>query len=126
MTPTREGTVGTHLCYLNASKVDSPAGALSQMDVQTVDGEDIGDLDGVLIDPAARRIRYYVIGLRRWFGRRRYLLPADAPAQLESARKALRFRIELPALESCREFRKGDVREFSDGDVLTAIFAAIA
>jgi hypothetical protein len=126
MTRTLRGTVATHLRYLNASKVDSPAGALSEMEVQTDAGEGIGDLDGVLIDPAARRISYYVIALRRWVGHRRCLLPADAPAQLEGAGKALRFCINLPALESCQEFRKGDVREFSDGDLVSAMFARIA
>jgi hypothetical protein len=116
-------TPGAQLCYLDASKVDSPAGALSQMDVQTVDGQDVGELDGVLIEPAARRIRYYVIAIGRKLGRRRYLLPADAQAQLESAGKALRFRIDLPGLKSCQEFRRGDAREFSDTDMLSAMFA---
>src|SRR5262245_23536856 len=123
MTGTPDGTIGTHLCYLNASKVESPAGALAHLDVQTEDGEEIGALDGVLIEPTARRIRYYVVALGRRFGKRRYLLPADAPAQLEGESKALRFGIDLSAIKSCREFRKGDVREFSDTDVLSAIFA---
>ena len=61
-------TPGAQLCYLDASKVDSPAGALSQMDVQTDDGQDVGELDGVLIEPAARRIRYYVIAIGRKSG----------------------------------------------------------
>ena len=120
MMGTPNGTVGTDLCYLNASKVESPAGALGHLDVQTEDGEQIGALDGVLIEPTARRIRYYVVALSRRFGRRRYLLPADAPAQLDS--KALRF-LDPLALQSCREFRTGDVREFSDTDVLSAMFA---
>lgn len=123
MTGTPDGTIGTHLCYLNASKVDSPVGALAHLDVQTENGEDVGELDGVLIEPTARRIRYYVIALGRRFGRRRYLLPAEASAQLEDNNKALRFPIDLLGLKSCREFRKGDVREFSDTDVLSAMFA---
>jgi hypothetical protein len=123
MIGTPDGTIGTDLCYLNASKVESPAGALAHLDVQTEDGEQIGALDGVLIEPTARRIRYYVVALGRRFGRRRYLLPADAPAQLEGAMKALRFRIDPTSLKACREFRKGDVREFSDTDVLSAMFA---
>lgn len=122
----REGTVGSHLCYLDASKVDSPVGALSQMVVQTVDGKNIGGLDGVLIDTVARTVRYYVIAVRQWFGGRRYLLPADAPAQLERTRRALRFGIDLPGLKSCLEFRRGDVREFSDEDVVSAKFARTA
>ena len=123
MRGTADGTIDTHLCYLNASKVESPVGALGHMDVQTEDGSPIGALDGVLIESTARRIRYYVIALRKKLGKRRFLLPADAPAQIESGSKSLRFGINQSALESCREFRKGDVREFSDMDVLTAMFA---
>ena len=126
MTGTPDGTIGTHLCYLNASKVDSPVGALAHLDVQTEDGEEVGALDGVLIEPTARCIRYYVIALGRRFGRRRYLLPADASAQIEGDSKALRFGIGLSALKSCREFRKGDVREFSDNDLVSAMFATTA
>jgi hypothetical protein len=58
MTGTPDGTIGTHLCYLNASKVESPVGALAQLEVQTEDGKEVGALDGVLIEPTARRIRY--------------------------------------------------------------------
>ena len=123
MTGSLESTLGTNLCYLNAAKVDGPAGALGHLDVQTADGQEVGELDGVLIEPAARRIRYYVIALGRRFGRRRYLLSADAQAQLETGSNALRFRIDLSALKACQEFRKGDVREFSDTDVLSAMFA---
>jgi hypothetical protein len=123
MTSGNEGGVGTHLRYLDASRIDSPAGTLSHVDVESVDGEDIGDLDGVLIDPAARCIRYYVVALRRRLGRRRYLLPADEPAQLEPGRKALRFLINSRALRSFQEFRKDDVREFSDLDLVNAMFA---
>ena len=123
MTGSLEGTIGTHLCYLNAANVDGPAGALGHLDVQTADGQEVGELDGVLIEPAARRIRYYVIALGRRLGRRRYLLSAEAQAQLETGSKALRFRIDLSALKSCQEFRKGDVREFSDTDALSAMFA---
>ena len=126
MTNPHEATIGNHLRYLDASKVDSPAGALSGIDVRTEDGKNIGGFDGVLIDPAARCIRYYVVTLRRWFGGRRFLLPADSPAQLETTRKALRFTIDLPTLESCREFRRGEVGNFSDVDLLSAMFARTA
>jgi hypothetical protein len=102
-------------------------GALSQMDVETVDGEQIGDVDGVLIDPAARCIRFYVIAARRrWLGRRRYLLPADQPALLEREGRVLRFEIDETALKSCQEFRNQEVPEFSDMDLVSAIFAKTA
>jgi hypothetical protein len=122
MTTMDEGTLGTHLRYLDASKINSPAGSLSDIDVESEDGKEMGDLDGVLIDPAARRIRYYVVALRKRLGRRRYLLPADEPAQLEPDRKTLRFRINS-AIESFPEFRKSDVRDFTEFDMVNAMFA---
>ena len=112
MTGSLEGTIGTHLCYLNTANVDGPAGALGHLDVQTVDGQEVGELDGVLIEPAARRIRYYVIALGRRFGRRRYLLSAEAPAQLETGSKALRFRIDLSALNPARSSERATSASF--------------
>jgi hypothetical protein len=126
MTCAVQEKVDTNLRYLDASRVDSPAGALSQMDVETVDGEQIGDLDGVLIDPAARCIRFYVIARHRWLGRRRYLLPADQPALVERDGRALRFEIDETALKSCQEFRNQQVPEFSDTDLISTIFAKTA
>lgn len=119
--------VDTQLRYLDASRVDSPSGALSQVGVETADGEQIGGVDGVLIDPAARRICFYVIAFRRWLGRpRRYLLPADQPAVLEPHRKALRLQIGQAALQACQEFRNQTVPAFSDDDLLSAVFARTA
>ena len=122
-----EENVDTQLRYLDASRVNSPAGVLSQMDVETIDGAPVGAVDGILIDPAARRIRFYVIALRQWLGRRRrFLLPADQPALLEPERKALRLQVDQTALQSCVEFRNQTVPEFSDADLLSAMFARTA
>ena len=126
MTDLGEDSIDAHLRYLDASKVESPVGLLSQVEVETVNGEQLGDLDGVLIDPTARRIRYYVITPPRRLRQRRYLLPAEEPAQLQPDRKVLRFQIEPPVLRSCPEFRKNAVDEFSDEDLLDAMFAKTA
>ena len=123
MTGATEENAGTHLRYLNASKIESPVGVLSHLDVETVDGEPIGDLDGVLIDPDARCIRYYVVKPRRRLVRRRYLLAADQPAVLEPDRKALRFQIAEPGLQCLPEFKNDDIPEFSDNDLLSVMFA---
>ena len=57
----------SELSYLDASKVSSPAGALSELDVLSAEGRRLGSIEGVVIDAAARRVRYlsvrYPVGL---------------------------------------------------------------
>ena len=112
----------TNLCYLSASRVKSPAGALSELELRTPEDSKLGTVDGVLIDPAARRVCYYAIGTQKLFGRRRYLVPADRPAQLEPERRTLRLQLSADELAQCPRLEANRVREFSDDDLLTAMF----
>ena len=109
------------LCYLDAARVKSPAGVLSEFDVVTAAGERVGSIAGVVIEAAARRARYLDVrshGLRR----RRYLLPADHLAQLDSRRKELRLlTAEVPEPDRRAESR---FRPFSDDDLVAAVLAA--
>lgn len=124
MTSTERERPGSNLRYLSASKVASPAGALSELELRTPEDSKLGTLDGVLIDPAARRVCYYAVGRSRLFGRRRYLVPADRLPQLELDRGTLRVQLSAQELERCPQLDPGRVREFSDDDMLTAVFAA--
>jgi len=112
----------SELSYLDASKVSSPAGALSELDVLSAEGRRLGSIEGVVIDAAARRVRYLSVRSSSWFGRRRYIVAADQLGQIEGERKALRLRVDLrdeavPGLEAAA------LREFSDDDLLAALFA---
>lgn len=112
----------SELCYLVASKVESPAGVLSDLSVLTADGKPLGTVAGVVIEPAARRVRYYDVQSTGWFRRRHYLLEADQLVQLEGERKAVRLR----AKDEVREVRNLDpraLRPFSDDDLLAAMFS---
>jgi hypothetical protein len=112
----------SELSYLNASKVESPGGVLAGLDVLTSDGKRLGSIEGVVIDAAARRVRYFEVRSSGLFGRKRYLVEADQFAQLEPERHAIRLRLNI---------REGAVhgldttalREFSDEDILDAMFA---
>src|SRR4051812_18950392 len=86
---------GSELSYLDASKVTSPAGALSELDVLSAEGRRLGSIEGVVIDAAARRVRYLAVRSAGWFDRRRYLVPTDQMGQIEAERKALRLRVDL-------------------------------
>ena len=121
MSTERERT-HSNLRYLSASKVASPAGVLSELELRTPEDSKLGTVDGVLIDPAARRVCYYAVGTSRLFGRRRYLVPADRLPQLE--RGTLRVQLSPQELERCPQLDPGRVRAFSDDDMLTAVLAA--
>ena len=112
----------SELSYLDASKVTSPAGVLSELDVLSAEGRKLGSIEGVVIDAAARHVRYLSVRLSGWFGRRRYLVEADHLGQLESDRKALRLRGDLRD-DAVHDLDASALRKFSDDDLLTAIFS---
>ena len=115
----------SELSYLDASKVTSPAGALSELDVISAEGRPLGSIEGVVIDAAARRVRYLAVRSSGWFGRRRYFVPADQLGQIEGERKALRLRVDLHH-EAVPDLDAAALREFSDDDLLAALFASRA
>jgi sporulation protein YlmC with PRC-barrel domain len=111
----------SELSYLDASKVASPAGILSELEVLSAEGRRLGSIKGVVIDAAARRVRYLSVQSSSWFGRRRYLVEADQLAQIEGERKALRLRVDLRN-EAIHGLDAAALREFSDDDLLAAMF----
>ena len=112
----------SELTYLDASKVISPAGALSELDVLSTEGRRLGSIEGVVIDAAARHVRYLCVRLSGLFGRRRYLVEADQVGQIQGDCKALRLRSDLRN-EAVDGLDAAGLRRFSDDDVLAAIFA---
>jgi hypothetical protein len=87
----------------------------------TADDEQLGSFDGVLIDPASRRVRYFVVERTSPLRRRRYLVPADTLATLDE--RTLRVQAHADDLE---RFDARTVPAFSDEDLVTAIFAPSA
>jgi sporulation protein YlmC with PRC-barrel domain len=111
----------SELSYLDASKVISPAGVLSELDVLSADGRRLGSIEGVVIDAAARQVRYLAVRLSGWFGRRRYLVQADHLGQIETERKALRLLMDL--WNDAVHLDTAALRKFSDDDLLAAMFS---
>ena len=112
----------SELSYLAASKVTSPAGVLSELDVLSTDGQRLGSIEGVVIDAAARHVRFLAVRLSGWFGRRRYLVHADQLGQIEGERKALRLLVDLKN-EVVHGLNTATFREWSDDDLLVAMSA---
>jgi hypothetical protein len=108
------------LSYLDAAKVDSPAGFLSELDVVTAQGEQLGSIAGVVIEATAGRARYFDIQSPGRLRRRHYLVEADQLGQVDPERKVLRLLggdvTEVPDLDTAT------LRPFSDDDLLAALF----
>ena len=112
----------TELCYLDASHVESPAGALSTLALLTSEGKPFGTIKGVVIEAAERRVRYLDVESGGLLHRRRYLLKADQLAQLESDGNALRLLAD-PSESQVTDLNRDELRQFGDDDLLAAMFA---
>lgn len=110
------------LCYLDASKLDSPVGALTHLDLKGADDRLLGVLDGIVIDPTERKLRYFVVKSNGWLSRRRYLVPADGAARVERDLGELRLEVDSDDLSDYEEFTAGSVRDFSDDDLIAGMF----
>jgi hypothetical protein len=120
MSSRRVGTTDG-LCYLPARDVEIPAGTLAGMDLCGSDDQKLGTLDGVLIDAAERRVRYFVVESQGWLGKKRYLLSADETAHLEPAEGVLR--VDVDAEDPWRyAFDADAVPVYSEDDLMSALF----
>lgn len=114
--------IEARLRYLDAGHVDTPAGRLGGAVLVGPSQSLLGTLDGVLVDPERRQVRYYVVGRkRRWFGSRHYLLPLRA-TRLDRDRHALEVDVEADEIPRLIEVDLNELPRFSDDDLLTALF----
>lgn len=107
------------LCYVEAARLENPAGERAPLEVRGSDGERIGSLDGVVIDPVERRLRFVVV---KSTASRRYLLPPECAPRFAAGGKSLRVELEPAALVECEEFEPSAIRQYSDADFLGALF----
>jgi hypothetical protein len=110
------------LRFLDAHQVETPAGRLNSFSLVGPSGTQLGQLDGVLIDPAQRQVRYYIVKTHGWLLSHRYLLPA-APARLAAERRTLQIDVEPAELTSCADADLQSFSRFSAEDTLEAMFA---
>ena len=80
------------LRYLDADQVKHPSGTLAGVQVCSSDDQALGAISGVLVEPASRRVRYFVVDRRVALLQRRYMLAADTPAGGGSRMSASRRR----------------------------------
>ena len=105
------------LCYLSAGHVEGPGGTLAGVELCNEDDETVGMVDGVLIDPPARRVRFFVVSDHADL----FLLPAESVVSVDPESHIAR--LESEDVERV-PFYPDDVRAFSEEDALTAMFSA--
>lgn len=109
------------LCYLSAQHVGRPGGTLAGLELCNSEHESVGTVDGVLIDPPERRVRYFVVKMER---SHHVLLPVDEIVHVES--EAGVSRLATAAGARLLRFDPRTVRPFSPDDAVTSIFATSA
>lgn len=112
----------TALRFIEARQVDTPAGRLNGFVVVSPTDEELGTVDGVVVDPAQRQVCYYILKTRGRLLSHRYLLPL-MPARIQADRQTLQVEVEPADLSRFPETNLQNFPPFSDADVVDAMFA---
>jgi len=110
------------LRYIDASKVETPGGLLDQLDVLNQEDSNVGKVEGIVVDPAERQVRYFVVKSRRPFRARHYLLPLT-PTTIDAENKALHVDVQTDDLAELVDGPADAFPPFTDDDLLVALFA---
>jgi hypothetical protein len=110
------------LRFIEADRVETPAGRLNGFTVVSPTDAQLGTVDGVVIDPSERQVCYYVLKTSNRFLTHRYLIPL-LPARLEAAHHTLHVDLEPDQLSNFPLARPQSFPRFSDADVVEAMFA---
>ena len=82
--------------------METPIGTLDDVVVVSRTDGPLGKVEGIIVDPDERHVRYYVVESRSWFKTHRYLVP-DAPRQIDWDRKALEVELDADDLSHLPE-----------------------
>ena len=107
------------LRFLENTRLESPLVEL--LHVRTQEGIKIGTFDGVIVDPAQRRIRYLVVD-RGLFFHERCLIPMPS-ARVDAEHHSLSIDVDEADPREWQRFDPVTFPRFSDDDLVTAMFA---
>ena len=113
------------LKYVDAHNVDTPAGRLDGAVLISPTHATLGKLDGVLIDPRHRKVRYYVVETRDRSSSRHCLLRLTA-TRLDCDRRTLEVDIEADEIQRLDNVEPDLLPRFSDDDLMTTLFHSSA
>jgi hypothetical protein len=111
------------LRYLDAHSLEHPGGTLAGVEVCGQNQQYIGHLGGVLVEPARRRVKYFVVQRNALLRRKQYLVPADCLTTLDPETSKIYIDVDDNAIE---RFDDSSVLPFSDEDLVDTMFASTA
>lgn len=89
-TDTFDQTRHGDLRYVSARGLTRQVMDLDRLEVQDTSGDNLGEVEGFLVETSSGRPRYVVVDSGGWFRTRRYLLPVEH-ARFDPARRGLTF-----------------------------------
>ena len=96
-----QSTEPVQLCYLDAKQIEGPLGDFEGAEIRTDSDGKVGHLDGIVVDPTERRVRYLVVEDEGYLNRR-YLVPIDAT------------RVDVEGHALCVEGDNADMRQYEE------------
>ncbi len=115
-------TMDAALCFIDAANVETPGGKLTDFCVRDALNRDLGRLDGFVLDPGTRRLRFMVVACRRWLRTHKYLLPIRI-ARLDQIEHAMLVDVDETSPDQL-EFDPKALPAFSDEHLLAAMFGS--
>jgi ferritin-like metal-binding protein YciE len=106
----------SRLRYLDADDLDDSSFNYRDLTVRNRNNDDLGLLDGLIVEAASGRPYYYVIDSGGWFMGRRYLVPVGK-ASFEATRNALVVDMDRETIRSYPEFSTSAFMAMSDDEV---------
>jgi ferritin-like metal-binding protein YciE len=110
------GRQWSRLRYLDVDDLDDSSLDYRRLTVRGRTGDDLGTLDGFVVETASGRPLYYVIDSGGWFMGRRYLVPVGR-ANLEATRHALVVDVDRDTIKSYPEFSTNAFMAMSDDEI---------
>ena len=109
-------TYASRLRYLDAVDVDASVVDFDGLDVRGREGEQLGGVDGFIVDLATGRVLYVVVDSGGWFRSRRFLAPIGH-AVVDRGRRVLALDISKERLHDYPEFDEDRFSAFTDADL---------
>jgi hypothetical protein len=111
------------LCFIDAAHVLTPDGGLTGFRVIDALNRNLGKLEGFVLDPGNRRLRFLVVTCQRWLRTRRYLLPLKF-VQVDPGTRAMRVDLDNRTSSAQIAFEPSDFPVYSDEHLLEAMFGS--
>ena len=106
----------SRLRYLDAHDVNDEAVDFDGMNVRGTNNEELGHIDGFIIDSISRRVYYAVVDAGGWFSSKRFLLPIGH-ARLDRNSKTINVDLSRDGLKAYPRYNEEQFATFSDDEL---------